>query len=380
MLGGKIWGRPSRLVLATLTAAASTLVIAAVAMATGTSTVSFRFTPSTAPTHRFEAGGINIHLRTAVTDDTRTDRVQFDFDDDFRFAPGAVPTCTREDIAGPIDMAQAMTRCGSAAIGSGTAQATNNTTIFNACVLAFNGAPSDDGVPTVLLFARAQISLPSAIDCSHPRSNHSGNTNVLLVGPLRHSAAGSDYRRVLSFDHLTAASPFPTTDLDLTLHRGRYVSARCASDQAFGDWLLRTEVGYVEPSSVQTLDSTQRCATRAPRNTVRTRFVINGVTTRASGFHLTLYGHLNAATRRCRANRKAVLYFNREDKRHRRDSDWSSRNGAIALQGHWDNTPRRFIVKVRRKRVGSAYTCSRARYVSQIDGSRTPRQPLELPR
>ena len=64
----------------------------------------------------------------------------------------------------------------------GTAQATYNATIFHACVLASNGTRSNNEPPTVLLFIRAQISSPSSIDCSHPRSNHNGNATVLLKG------------------------------------------------------------------------------------------------------------------------------------------------------------------------------------------------------
>jgi len=234
--------------------AAATLVVAGITMASRGTRVSFEFTPSTVPRHRYAAGAIHIHLRTAVPHRTRASRIRFDFDNHFRFAPDTAPTCHSEDISG--DMANAMARCGSASVGSGTAKATDGTTTFKPCVLAFNGPP-EGGVPTVLLFVRVQFSPPVA-DCSNPPSNHSGNVTLLAKGFLAHSPLDG-YRRELSFNRLNRVEPFPLTDLNLTLRRGDYISARCASGDSRRGWHLRTKVGYVKPRSVQVAKSIQRC-------------------------------------------------------------------------------------------------------------------------
>ena len=244
------------LVLATTTAV---LAAAGIATAAGTSTVSFKFTPSTVPEHTFRAGAFNVHAHSAFTHDTRADRIRFNFDDDFRFAADSVPSCNPFHISGIIDMAQAMARCGSAMVGSGTAQFTHGTETYNGCILAFNRTPPDLP-PRVLLFIRANFAPSSAINCSNPRSNHDGNATVLLQGALRRGETGPDYGVQLDLNHLTQAAAFPITDLVLTLHRGDYLSARCAIEDSVRGWQLRTRVRYANPRRVQTLDDyAQRC-------------------------------------------------------------------------------------------------------------------------
>jgi hypothetical protein len=154
-------------------------------------------------------------------------------------------------------MAAAMAQCGSAKVGSGTAQAKNGTTIVKTCVLAFNGPPSDDGLPTLKLYIRAQLS-PPIVDCSNPRSNHNGNVSLELVGLLGHSPRPG-YGRELRFNRMNRVQPFPLTDLDITLRRGHYVSAHCSPADSRRGWQLRTKVGYVKPRRVQRVHSTQRC-------------------------------------------------------------------------------------------------------------------------
>jgi hypothetical protein len=94
---------------------------------------------------------------------------------------------------------------------------------------------------------------------------------------------------------------------------------------------------------------------------VRTRFQADHTKFTESG-RAEVYGHVTAAKRKCRSHRKAVLYFNRVDRRHRVDSDWSSRHASVGLRGHWRAKPHRFFVIVRRKRVDH-YTCMRYRYL-----------------
>lgn len=221
-------------------------------------TVRFEFNPSTVPEDDFRAGTLDLLLRTGATHDTRTTRIEFGFDDHFRFNPDAVPTCNPDDLVGQIDMAEAMGRCGSAEVGTGTGEGTLGTAIFNGCVLAFNGTPSDDGLPTLLLFIRADPS-PPTIDCSEPDSNHNGHYTLLWQGSLVNASEGSGYGSVLTLRHL--AAPAQINDLNLTLDNGDYVSARCDSQDALEGWQLRTQLRYLRPRSAQTMHSIQPCVT-----------------------------------------------------------------------------------------------------------------------
>ena len=225
-------------------------------------TLSFTFNPDTVPDDEFAAGALHVHLRTGITHDARTKRLELDFDDHFRFSPGAFPTCDPKDLAnsdeGPPDMADAMAQCGSAIVGTGTGQAGEPTfPVFNACVLVFNGTQSDDGLPTLLLFVRAQVS-PPVIDCSDPESNHSGNYTLLLQGSLGHEVPGSGYGRVLSFENMQAVL-LPIIGLDLTLGRDRFVTARCGADDALRGWQMRAQLSYVKPHSEQSVSFLRRC-------------------------------------------------------------------------------------------------------------------------
>jgi hypothetical protein len=221
---------------------------------------SFKFTPSAVPKHWFKAGALNIHARP-VSRYSDTDRIRFNFDDHFRFAPSSVPaSCNPFEISFG-GMAHAMARCGSAKTGSGTVQFTHGTETYNGCALAFNRTPPDH-LPRVLLFIRAKFApYSTTIDCSNPRSNRKGNSTVLLQGTLRPRATGPAYKVQLDFKHITqAAGVNPINDLNLTLQRGRYITARCAHEDAFRGWQLRTKLTYINPSRARAVDSTQRCS------------------------------------------------------------------------------------------------------------------------
>jgi hypothetical protein len=81
---------------------------------------------------------------------------------------------------------------------------------------------------------------------------------LLVVAFLGHSELDG-YGRDLRFNRLNRVEPVPLTDLDLTLENGDYVSARCSVADLFEGWRLRTKVGYVEPRSVQAVESSQPC-------------------------------------------------------------------------------------------------------------------------
>ncbi|MGH2926482.1 MAG: hypothetical protein ACRDK1_10995 [Solirubrobacterales bacterium] len=228
-------------------------------------TLSFTFDPDTVPEGEFEAGALHVHVRTGITHDALAKRIELDFDDHFRFSPGAFPTCDPQDIfansdQNPPDMTDAMAQCGSALVGTGTGQAGEPTyPVFNACVLVFNGTQSDDGLPTLLLFVRAQAS-PPVIDCSDPESNHAGNYTLLLQGSLGHEVPGSGYGRTLNFENMQSV-PLPILGLDLTLGRDRFVTARCGADDALRGWQMRAQLSYVKPHSEQSASFLRRCVT-----------------------------------------------------------------------------------------------------------------------
>jgi hypothetical protein len=74
---------------------------------------------------------------------------------------------------------------------------------------------------------------------------------------------------------------------------------------------------------------------------------------------------VQAPKHRCIVKRTVVLYFNRQNKRHRVDSERTASDGTVVLRGSWHHIPRREIVLVRNKRVvkpGNDYTCSHDRW------------------
>jgi hypothetical protein len=106
-------------------------------------------------------------------------------------------------------------------------------------------------------------------------------------------------------------------------------------------------------------------------NGVRTRFEIQRTTVLGGSHQIGLHGRIHAARHECVAGRQADLYFNRADKRHYRETDWSNNGGVSSLQGRWHAIPRRIVVIVRSKHVtdgSGGYTCLRTRWVWQIHG------------
>jgi hypothetical protein len=230
------------------------LAVAGIALASGTSTVSFIFSPDKVPKRHYQKGSLFVHTHTAYTGSTKTDRARLYFDDDFKIRTKGIPKCDKTKISGNIDMAAAMAQCGRAKIGSGKARA--NVVVpgdVHACVLAFNGKRSHHK-PTILLFTRAQVT--GAIDCSDPKTNHNGNVTVVLEGVVK--KASGDFGPLLDINHINAASGgIPLSDFRTTIKRGRYVSARCHDRNK--KWNLKTKFTYTQPSSTQTVHASQKC-------------------------------------------------------------------------------------------------------------------------
>jgi len=242
-------------------AAALSLAVAGIAYAAISSTVTFKFTPSTVPKTTYKAGQINVHTHTNYSDTASqyTSRAQLYFDSDFKVNVAAVGKCNPSSISGNKTMAQAMAACGSKLIGKGTATAAAGANTVHACVLAFNGTGTGGHV---LLFTRANAAPPFTINCSNPSSNTSGNTTVLLDGALK-PANKAGYGKLLDFQNINTASPLPLTDFNVTVGKptvpaaGGWISAKCSHSPK--KWKLQTKFTY--SSGTQTINSTpQTCA------------------------------------------------------------------------------------------------------------------------
>ncbi len=256
-------GRRSSAVL--VLAIAGALSVAGIAWATN-STVSFKIKCSgrsvwnKCPKTTRKPGQINVHTHTNYTNVNAnyTNRAVLYFDNDGRVNPAATPKCAKSKISGTKTMKQAMAACGNALIGKGTAAARAGSNTVHACVLAFNGRGTGGHV---LLFTRANASPPFTINCSSPRTNTHGNTNVLLDGQL--SAANiAGYGKKLDFRNIHAASPLPLVDFNVTVGKPtvanakNYISARCSHGNH--TWKLRTKFTY-NGGTVQTVNATRRC-------------------------------------------------------------------------------------------------------------------------
>jgi hypothetical protein len=277
-------------------AAAGALALAGIALADGDSTAKFEFTPDEVPKATYAKGSLFVHTHTNYTGGTRTDRAQLFFDDDLRINARGIPRCDPGRIQGQITMEQAMVRCGTARVGSGRAEA--NAALpgdAKACVLVFNGMPSA-GRPTLLLFTRAQVT--GNISCADPATNTSGNTTVLLEGLLR--GASGDFGTQLDIQRIASAALLPLSDFKVTVRRGNYVSARCNDRDR--TWNLRARFTYVQPTSSQTVTSSQRCRVAlAPPNTRITKTKVNQRRKKAS-FRFRATGR--ATGFECRLNRQ----------------------------------------------------------------------------
>jgi hypothetical protein len=103
----------------------------------------------------------------------------------------------------------------------------------------------------------------------------------------------------------------------------------------------------------------------APDHFVRTHFfiVLGAEEFGSHFFRVEVLGRIESSKGKCVRERKVKLYFEREGKRHLRDSGLSSQNGAIGLTGHAHSAPHRYIVKVTKERIDTPrhhYACSRA--------------------
>jgi hypothetical protein len=220
-------------------AAAVGLVVVGVAVAApngnSSSLQGSGFQPLKLPKNTYKPGALIVHTHAnyanpgSATQGGYTDRAQLYFDDDGRLNPNGVPKCDKAKITGNITMKQAMTRCGTAKVGAGTAQALLGPSTVKGCALVFNGKPNAQGQPTDLIFTRFQVSVPSNINCANPANNQSGNAAVLLDGTVKPNPAslGPDFSGGKMLDIPNIPRTLPLSDYNVRTQRGAYVSARC---------------------------------------------------------------------------------------------------------------------------------------------------------
>jgi hypothetical protein len=261
-------GRRSVVILAVAVGAAAVAGIALAAPNGDSSSVQgSKFSPSTLPKDTFKTGSLFVHTHAHYANPGNsnpggaTDRAQLYFDDDGKLNTTGIPKCDPADVSSG-DMAHAMSVCGSAKVGGGTAQAITNGGAFfiNGCVLLFNGKPDAAGHATNLVFTRVNVAQPSTISCSNPATNHQGNVTVLLRGVVKPNPTSlpADFvgGKMLDVQHITQAAAFPLTDFKVTAQRGSYISARC--HDADHKLNIRGKFTYNDGQS-DTVNSQQTC-------------------------------------------------------------------------------------------------------------------------
>ena len=239
-------------------AAVGVVAVAAVAIAAPTSTFTFTMSPSNVPKTTYQNVGLATDLVTHYTNPGNNNpggavqRTQIYLDNDWKINPAAATKCAASQLAGKT-MAQAMSACKTALVGTGTARATANGLFeIKGCVLLFNGKPTSTGLPTLQVFTRVQASNPSNITCGSPSTNNQGNATVLLNGVLRGAAA--PYGKVLDVNNITQSASFPLEEFKTTIKHGNYISAKCPASP----WHMQTTWTYND-NTKKTVTRTQAC-------------------------------------------------------------------------------------------------------------------------
>ena len=197
---------------------------AAFAITNNTSTLAFKFSPSTGLSKTtYKSGSLFVHTHTnfakpgVKASGGFVKDVKLFFDSDFKFNPGAAPVCNK-NLANTTEK-QAMALCGTALVGKGTAQATStaNATIHG-CVIAFN-APNSK----IILHSRFVMNPP----CPNPSTSTAGSVDAILTGTLT-AANKAGYGKKLDVPNIDT-QPLPLKDFATTVQKGSYVQGRCSA-------------------------------------------------------------------------------------------------------------------------------------------------------
>ena len=225
---------------------------AAYAITNNTSTLAFKFSPSTGLSKTtYKSGSLFVHTHTnfAKPGDKANGGfvkdVKLYFDTDLKFNASAAPVCNK-NLANTTEK-QAMALCGSSLVGKGTAQATStaNATIPG-CVLAFN-APNSK----IILHSRFVINPP----CPNPTTSTDGSVDAILTGTLT-NAGVAGFGKKLDVPNIDT-QPLPLKDFVTTVQKLSYVQARCSATPL----QMRTVFTYSGTGqSPDTVNATQACS------------------------------------------------------------------------------------------------------------------------
>ena len=202
---------------------------AAFAITNNTSTLAFKFSPSTGLSKTtYKSGSLFVHTHTnfakpgVKASGGFVKDVKLFFDSDFKFNPGSAPVCNK-NLANTTEK-QAMALCGTSLVGKGTAQATNATNgTIPGCVIAFNGPKNSAGQPTIILHTRFVIQPP----CPNPSTSTAGSIDAILTGTVK-PANKAGYGLMLDTPNIDT-QPLPLKDFTTTVSHGSYLQARCSA-------------------------------------------------------------------------------------------------------------------------------------------------------
>ena len=205
--------------------------------------------------------------------------VTLDFDDDFRFNLGALPTCsTAKADGGGQDIAAVWAACGPGAGSannaylstqvaptgfgcaadpcvSGQAQGFYPGFYVNACVLIFNGPLNANNQRTITLYARAPVTEGQC--ASSPATNTSGSVTRVAKGTLTTSPLTGYGRRLTIANIETQLSGIFMFDFNAYIKRGVAFQAKCTSPP----WKLRGLFAFSGSGQANdTFTSSQTCS------------------------------------------------------------------------------------------------------------------------
>jgi len=202
---------------------------AAFAITNNTSSLNFKFSPSTGLSKTtYKSGSLFVHTHTnfAHPGDKANGGfvkdVKLYFDSDLKFNASAAPVCNK-NLANTTEK-QAMALCGTALVGKGTAQATSTAgATIPGCVIAFNGPKNGAGQPTIILHSRFVMNQP----CPNPSTSTAGSVDAILTGTVK-PANKPGYGLVLDTPNIDT-QPLPLKDFTTTVSHGSYLQARCSA-------------------------------------------------------------------------------------------------------------------------------------------------------
>jgi hypothetical protein len=169
--------------------------------------------PSKLPKKSYRATSLNVVVNS-TTDNANgvpdpVTNAKLTFDDDVKISTKGLKTCTA-NLANSTTQA-ALNACGTAKVGSGTANVVvPGAGDFPAVITAFNG-PKQGGKPTLIL---------------HGRVDALGVTQI-LTGTINSKGATGDYATTLTVPINPLPAGAQLQRFEVTVKKGNYITARC---------------------------------------------------------------------------------------------------------------------------------------------------------